>query len=172
MDFYYDNSPRGIQEEVFRKQLGLALKAGKPVIIHTREAEAKTIEILSEYYRNSDHPGGILHCFSGSAKLAEAGLEFGFHVSFGGILTFKKADELRRIAAAVPLNRILIETDCPYLAPVPMRGKRNEPSYVQFVADKLSSIRASSIEEIALETTSNFCELFGVEFQSLEVQDQ
>jgi TatD DNase family protein len=159
LDYHYDNSPRDVQREVFRRQLRLAREAGLPVIIHTREAEDDTIEILRAEW---NEPGGrgIMHCFSGSRKLAEATMELGFLISFAGVLTFKKADDLREVAAHVPLDRLLIETDCPYLTPVPFRGRRNEPAHVIEVARCLALVREQTIAEMAQITTSNFTELF------------
>ena len=136
LDFHYDNSPREVQMSAFRRQLQLARDARLPVIIHTREAEAETIAILKSEWAGAGIPG-IMHCFSGSLGLAQQALELGFLISFSGILTFKKADDLRSIAEQVPLDRLLIETDCPYLTPVPFRGRRNEPAHVAEVAEQL-----------------------------------
>jgi len=124
LDFHYDNSPRDVQIEVFKRQLRKARECDLPVVIHTREAESETIEILKSEYDGR----GIFHCFSGSMELAQRAVEIGFMISFSGIVTFKKADELRAVAKQVPLDRLLIETDCPYLTPIPYRGKRNEPA--------------------------------------------
>lgn len=159
LDYHYDNSPRDVQREVFRRQLRLAREAGLPVIIHTREAEDDTIEILRSEW---NEPGGrgIMHCFSGSLSLAQAALDLGFLISFAGVLTFKKADELRNVAHRVPLERLLIETDCPYLSPVPFRGRRNEPAHVVEVARCLAGIHGKTAEEIGRRTTSNFVQLF------------
>src|SRR6185295_9876927 len=126
LDFHYDNSPRDVQMRVFQRQLQLAREAKLPAIIHTREAEAETIDILKSEGARGGLPG-IMHCFSGSDWLAQQAIELGFYISFSGIVTFKKAEELRAVAKQVPLDRLLIETDCPFLAPVPFRGKRNEP---------------------------------------------
>ena len=162
LDYHYDNSPRDVQREVFKRQLWLAQDVGLPVIIHTREAEEDTIDILQSEWSASGLPG-IMHCFSGSLKLAEKALDLGFLISFAGVLTFKKADDLRDVAQAVPLERLLIETDCPYLTPVPFRGKRNEPANVVEVARCLASIQGKDIEEIGRLTTDNFRRLFGLE---------
>ena len=162
LDFHYDNSPRDVQMGAFRRQLQLARAALLPVIIHTREAEAETIEILGSEWEGSGLPG-IMHCFSGTNELAQKALELGMFISFSGIVTFKKADDLRSIATAVPLDRLLIETDCPYLAPVPHRGKRNEPAYVVEVARCLAQVRGVSPEEIGRVTTENFGRLFELE---------
>lgn len=159
LDFHYDNSRRDVQREVFRRQLDLARDAHLPVIIHTREAEDETIEILRSHVAGSNRTG-ILHCFSGSLRLAQQALELGFLISFSGIVTFKKADELRAIVERVSLDRLLIETDSPFLSPVPFRGKRNEPAYVVEVARCLASIHGLGVEEIARITTENFTRLF------------
>jgi len=159
LDFHYDNSPREVQMEVFRRQLRLARDAKLPVIVHTREAEDETIEILRSEWAGSSR-SGIMHCFSGSLALAEKAMELGFLVSFSGIVTFKKADELKGVAQQIPLNRLLIETDCPFLSPTPFRGKRNEPAYVVEVARCLAQLNDLSIEEIAGITSANFARVF------------
>jgi TatD DNase family protein len=159
LDFHYDNSPRDVQVNVFRRQLQLARDLRLPVIIHTREAEAETIEILKSEWGSCGLPG-IMHCFSGSQWLAQQALELGFSISFSGIITFKKAEELRAIAKQVPLDRLLIETDCPYLAPVPFRGKRNEPAFVVEVARCLAGLHGKSLEEMAALTSANFVRIF------------
>jgi len=161
LDFHYDNSPRDVQQSVFRRQLRGARELDLPVIIHTREAEDETIQILTEEWSGSRRPG-IMHCFSGSLDLARRAIELGFLISFSGIVTFKKADDLRAIAAAVPLDRLLIETDCPYLSPVPYRGKRNEPSYVMEVARCLAELRGVEISEMARITSANFERVFKI----------
>ncbi|HEY6232352.1 MAG TPA: TatD family hydrolase [Pyrinomonadaceae bacterium] len=159
LDFHYDNSPRDVQLTVFSRQLRLARELRLPVIIHTREAEAETIATLKTHWSGSGLPG-IMHCFSGSLALAQDALALGFSISFSGIVTFKTANELREIAKRVPLDRLLIETDCPFLAPVPFRGKRNEPAYVVEVARCLAELRELSLEEIGRTTTDNFNRLF------------
>jgi TatD DNase family protein len=159
LDFHYDNSPRGVQMEVFRRQLMLARNAGLPVIVHTRDAEDETGEILESTWAGSKLPG-IMHCFSGSFTLAQKAIELGLSISFSGIVTFKKADELRAVAKQVPLDRLLIETDCPYLAPVPFRGKRNEPAYVVEVARCLAGLHEVSMEKMGEITSGNFERLF------------
>jgi len=166
LDFHYDNSPRDVQVEVFHRQLRTARALNTPVIIHTREAEGETIEALRSEWFGSGLPG-IMHCFSGGRWLAEKAIELGMLISFSGILTFKKADDLRAIAQAVPLDRLLIETDCPYLTPVPYRGKRNEPAYVIEVARCLAELREISLDEIGNITTANFARLFGLPFPPL-----
>lgn len=161
LDFHYDNSPRDVQVAVFKRQLRAARECNLPVVIHTREAEAETIEILKTDYDGAERRG-IFHCFSGSRELAQRAVELGFMISFSGIVTFKKAEELRETAREVPLDRLLIETDCPYLTPIPYRGKRNEPAYVVEVARCLAGLHDVDIEEIARITTANFNEFFRV----------
>ncbi|HYV13988.1 MAG TPA: TatD family hydrolase [Pyrinomonadaceae bacterium] len=158
LDFHYDNSPRDVQVEVFKRQLRAARECDLPVVIHTREAESETIEILRNEYDGS----GVFHCFSGSMELAQRAIEIGFMISFSGIVTFKKADELRAVAKHVPLDRLLIETDCPYLTPIPYRGKRNEPAYVVEVARCLSMLHDVDIEKLARITSENFNRFFGL----------
>ncbi len=162
LDFHYDNSPRNVQVSVFRQQLKSARELGLPVIVHTREAEKETVEILRDEWLGSNLPG-VMHCFSGSAELAKECLDLGFSISFSGIVTFKKADDLRAIALEVPFDRLLIETDCPYLTPVPHRGKRNEPAYVIEVAACLAGLRDMTVEEMGKLTTSNFSRIFQLE---------
>jgi TatD DNase family protein len=162
LDYYYDHSPRDVQQRVFRRQLELALQARKPVIIHTRDAEDDTIQILQATWceRGGKELGGIIHCFTGTQKLADAALAMGFHISFSGVVTFKNAHELRAVAESVPLAQLLVETDCPYLAPVPYRGKRNEPAFVKETAMFLANLRGISFEEMAELTSENFKRLF------------
>jgi TatD DNase family protein len=162
LDYHYDNSPREVQREVFARQLRLARDVGLPVVIHSREADADTAEILSRELTGSGL-GGVMHCFGGGRELADAALGLGFMISFAGNVTFKKAEPLREVAAAVPLERILVETDCPYLAPVPFRGRRNEPAFVVETARFLASLRGVPHEELGRATSENFARLFGVE---------
>ena len=157
LDFHYDNSPRDVQVAVFKRQLRTANECDLPVVIHTREAEPETIEILKNAQVKRR---GIFHCFSGSMDLARSAIELGFMISVSGIVTFKKADELRAVAKEVPFDRLLIETDCPYLTPIPYRGKRNEPAYVVEVARCLAGIHGIDIEEMARITTENFHTFF------------
>lgn len=161
LDFHYDNSPRDVQVKVFKRQLRAARECNLPVVIHTREAESQTIEILQSEYEGADRRG-VFHCFSGSMDLANRAIEIGFMISFSGIVTFKKADELRAVAKQVPLDRLLIETDCPYLTPIPYRGKRNEPAYVVEVARSLAGLHDMNIEEMARITSDNFNRFFGL----------
>lgn len=156
LDYYYNNSPRETQRRVFRRQLELAVDRNLPVIIHTRDAEEDTIEILRESLART----GVIHCFTGTEKLAGESIELGFYISFSGVLTFKTAKDLREIARSIPIDRLLIETDCPYLSPVPYRGKRNEPAFVIETAAKLAEIRETGIDEIASATSENFKRLF------------
>src|SRR5687768_6710522 len=161
LDFHYDNSPRDVQVAVFKRQLHAARDLNLPVIIHTREAEAETIEILQSDYDGADRRG-VFHCFSGSEELAKRAIDLGFMISFSGIVTFKKADELRNIARQVPLDRLLIETDCPYLTPVPHRGKRNEPAYVVEVGGCLAGVHGVDVNQLAHITTENFMWFFSL----------
>jgi len=161
LDFHYDNSPRDAQVEVFKRQLRAARECDLPVVIHTREAESETIDILKTEYDGAERRG-VFHCFSGSKDLAQRALELGFMISFSGIVTFKKADELRDVAQSVPLDRLLIETDCPYLAPIPYRGKRNEPAYVAEVARCLAGIHGVEVEEMGRVTSHNFVSFFRI----------
>ena len=164
LDYHYDHSPRDTQRRVFRRQLELALERRLPAIIHTREAEDDTIQILRESWAKVGGVGigGIIHCFTGTQKLADAAIEMGFHISFSGVLTFKNAEELRDVARSSPMERLLIETDCPYLAPLPYRGKRNEPAFVRETAANLAELKSVSLEEIARLTSGNFKRLFKV----------
>ncbi len=152
LDYHYDFSPREVQRAVFERQLEIAAGAGKPVVIHTREAWGDTVALLRAGWRG----GGIMHCFTGDAAQAAEALELGFHLSFGGVLTFPKAEAVREAARLAPEDRLLVETDCPYLAPVPHRGRRNEPAFVVEVARRLAEVRDRDPEEIAVATTRNW----------------
>jgi TatD DNase family protein len=158
LDYHYDYSPRDVQHAVFRAQLRLALELDRPVVIHTREADEDTIAMLRE--EGGDRLRGVLHCFTGSAALRDAGLALGFYISLAGILTFPKAGDLRETARAVPLDRLLTETDSPFLAPVPYRGKRNEPAYVANVVAALADMHQTPAGELARRTAANFHTLF------------
>lgn len=155
LDYHYDHSPREIQRAVFLRQLELAEEAGLPLVIHCREAWPDCLLILEQQWKRTGLEG-ILHCFSGSSQDAQRGMDCGFYISFAGNLTFPKATGLREVAAEIPRDRLLIETDCPFLAPVPRRGKRNEPSFVPFVAQQLASIQGLSTEEVGSYTAQNF----------------
>lgn len=159
LDFYYENSPRKDQETSFRAHIRAARESKLPLIVHTRDADQDTARILREEFR--DGPcRGLIHCFTGGSSLAEAALELGFYISLSGILTFNKAEALREIARRIPLNRLLVETDAPYLAPVPKRGKRNEPAFVVHTAARLAALKGVSAEQLARVTTDNFFNLF------------
>lgn len=161
LDYHYDNSPRDIQGEVFARQLRLAREAELPVIIHSREADEETVRILREELGDSTR-GGVMHCFGGSRAMMESVLELGFMISFAGNLTFKKADDLREVARHVPLERLLVETDCPYLTPVPFRGRRNEPARVVETTRCLAELRQVTTEEMGRRTTENFARFFSL----------
>lgn len=162
LDYHYDHSPREVQRRVFARQLELARQTQLPAIIHTREAEDDTIAILQEHWAQSGGAeiGGIIHCFTSTQALAEAALAMGFYISFSGVVTFKTAEALRAVAQTVPLDKMLIETDCPFLAPLPYRGKRNEPAFVVETAKKLAEVKSVSVAEVAQATTANFKRLF------------
>ena len=158
LDYYYDNSPHEVQCQVFGRQLEIAGELGKPVIVHTRDADTDTESILNSF------PGlrGVLHCFTSSRELADFAVENGWMISFSGIVTFQSARKLVEIARSLPADRILIETDCPYLAPNPHRGKRNEPAFVADTARCLAEIRGVSVAELARDTAANFARLFSL----------
>ncbi|GAA4706734.1 TatD family hydrolase [Brevibacillus fulvus] len=153
LDYHWDTSPRDVQAEVFRKQIRLARKLQKPIVIHNREAHQDVIQILRE--EKAGDVGGIMHCFSGSWETAKLALDMNFFISFGGPVTFKNAKQPKEVAAKVPLDRLLIETDSPYLTPHPFRGKRNESAYVRYVAEQLAEIHGLSYEELAKITSEN-----------------
>jgi TatD DNase family protein len=159
LDYYWDTSPKDVQERVFRDQIRLARKVGKPIIIHNRDAHQDIVRILKE--EKAVEVGGIMHCFSGSWETATACLAMNFHISFGGPVTFKNAVQPKEVLAQVPMDRLLIETDCPYLTPHPYRGKRNETSYVHYVAAAAAEIKQVSIEEIIQITGDNARNLLG-----------
>ena len=158
LDYHYDFSPRDVQQNVFREQIRLARTLRLPIVIHTREAEADTFRILDE--ERAQDIGGVFHCFTGDRDMAKRCLDIGFHVSLAGIVTFPRALELKEVAKMVPLDRLLIETDSPFLAPVPHRGKRNEPAYVARVAEVIGELRATTAEAIAEAAHGNHARLF------------
>ncbi|MBC1473955.1 TatD family hydrolase [Listeria grandensis] len=160
LDYHWDASPKEIQFEVFRQQIRLAKEVKLPIVIHNREATEDVVRILQE--EKADEVGGIMHCFGETLEVMEACLAMNFYISFGGTVTFKNAKLPKIAAEAVPLNRILVETDAPYLAPHPNRGKRNEPSYVKLVAEKVAELKEMKYEEIAYHTTENANKLFGL----------
>ena len=160
LDYHYERSPRDIQQRVFRTNIAAARQTKLPLIIHARDADEDMIGILKEETEEGVF-SAILHCFTSSEMLARVGLDLGFYISFSGVVTFKRSQELRRIATLVPSDRLLIETDAPYLAPEPYRGKRNEPSYVVETAKTLAEVKGISFEALARLTTANFTRLFG-----------
>lgn len=159
LDYHYNFSPPDVQKRVFADQMAVARQAGKPIIIHTREAWEDTLEMLEQHWKPTGL-GGIMHCFTGTPAEVERTVALGFHLAFGGVVTYPKAVEVHESAKAVPLDRLLLETDAPYLAPVPKRGKRNEPAYVVETARRIAELRGTSVEEIAASTTANFDRLF------------
>ncbi len=158
LDYHYDFAPRDVQQQVFREQIRLAHRLSRPIVIHTREAEDDTFRILEE--ERAQNVGGVLHCFTGDREMARRALDIGFHLSLAGIVTFPRALELKEVARTVPLDRLLIETDSPFLAPVPHRGKRNEPAYVSRVAEMIAELRGVSVGTITEATGANFTRLF------------
>lgn len=160
LDYYYDHSPRDVQRDVFHRQLRVARELDLPVIIHSRDANEDTVEILSAECSYRGFRGGIMHCFGGTAEMAETLMPLGFLISFAGNVTFRNADELRDAARVVPGDKLLVETDCPYLTPVPFRGKRNEPLRVIDTAKFLAEFYSESLESIAERTTLNFLKFF------------
>ena len=160
LDYYRQSGDTAWQRERFRTHIRAARATGKPLVIHTREAAADTIELMRT--EGAAEVGGVMHCFTETMDVAAAAMEMGFYISFSGIVTFKNAEPLREVARRVPLERLLVETDSPYLAPVPFRGKRNEPAYVRHVAEVISELKSVSIETVEEQTTSNFLRLFGV----------
>lgn len=153
LDYYWDTSPKDVQNRVFREQIRLARKIGLPIVIHNRDAHKDILEVLKE--EKAAEVGGIMHCFSGSWETAKQCLDMNFHISFGGPVTFKNAKQPKEVLAKVPVERLLLETDAPYLTPHPYRGKRNETSYVKLVAETAADILGMSIKEIAAITTEN-----------------
>ncbi len=162
LDYHYDHSPREVQREVFARQLRLAREAKLPVVIHSRAADEDTVNVLREEWKGSQR-GGVMHCFGGGRSMMEQVLELGFMISFAGNVTFKKAEDLREAARRVPLDRLFIETDCPYLTPVPFRGRRNEPARVVEVARCLAELHGTTVEEMGRLTADNFARFFALE---------
>ncbi len=160
LDYHWDKSPKEIQHDVFRRQIRLAKKVKLPIIIHNREATADIVRILKE--EGAEEVGGIMHCFSGSVEVARECMEMNFYISLGGPVTFKNAKKPKEVAKEVPLDKLLIETDCPYLAPHPYRGKRNEPAYVKLVAEQIAEIKGTTLTEVAKATTENAKKLFDI----------
>ena len=164
LDYYYDNSPRDIQREVFRRQVRKAKELELPIIVHSRDADEETVEILRDEFEAEDggKKPGIMHCFGGTPEMAGELMNLGFLISFAGNVTFKKAENLREAAKVVSIDRLLVETDCPFLTPVPFRGKRNEPAYVVHTARFLAELYGVDFDTIATQTTDNFLRLFGL----------
>lgn len=160
LDYYWDTSPRDVQHKVFREQIRLARKLGMPIVIHNRDAHEDVVKLLKE--EKACEVGGIMHCFSGSWETARECLNMNFHISFGGPITFKNAKQPKEVLFKVPLDRLLIETDAPYLAPHPFRGKRNETGYIKLVAEAAAEIKQMSFDEIAEITTANAKNLLGI----------
>ncbi|NBA20938.1 YchF/TatD family DNA exonuclease [Enterococcus hirae] len=160
LDYYWMEDPKEVQAEVFRRQIAIAKEMNLPISIHTREALADTYQILKE--EDIRDIGGIMHSFSGDFEWAKRFLDLGMHISFSGVVTFKKAQDVQEAATHVPLDRLLVETDAPYLAPVPYRGKRNEPGYTRFTVEKIAELRNLPIEEVALQTWKNAHRLFRI----------
>jgi TatD DNase family protein len=161
LDYFRLTGDLGWQRERFRTHIRAAREAGKPLVIHTRAAADDTIAVMRE--EHAGEAGGVMHCFTETWDVAQQALDLGFHVSFSGIVTFRNAAELKEVAKRVPLDRMLIETDSPYLAPVPHRGKRNQPAWVRHVAEEIAALRAIPVEAIARATSDNFFRLFGIE---------
>lgn len=157
LEYHYDFVPKDVQKYVFEKHLELAVKYDMPVIVHDREAHADTMELLKKY-----NPKGVLHCYSGSAEMAKEVLKMGMYIGLGGAVTFKNAVKPVEVAEMIPLDRLLLETDCPYMAPVPMRGKRNNSAYIEYVAEKIADIRGISSQELLCITAENTKKLFNI----------
>lgn len=160
LDYHYDHSPRDVQREVFRRQVRLARDVGLPVIVHTREADPETAALLEE--EGAAEVGGVIHCFTGGHDLADRALALGFLISFSGIVAFPRAEVIQEVARKVPADRLLVETDAPFLAPPPHRGKRNEPAFVVEVARRVASLRAEPVDALGRAAKSNFERLFRV----------
>jgi len=159
LDYFYEHSPRDAQQRSFREHIRAARESGLPVVVHSRDAEDDTLRILAEERAKGAFPG-LIHCFSSSQQMAEEAVKMGFMISFSGIVTFKKAEALRDTVRAVPLNHLLVETDAPYLAPVPKRGKRNEPAFTVHTAQVVAEAKGLALEDLARATTDNFFRLF------------
>jgi TatD DNase family protein len=160
LDYHWDKSPKDVQQRVFRQQIQLAKKVKLPIIIHNREATQDVVDILRE--EGAEEVGGIMHCYSGSLEVAKECMEMNFYISFGGPVTFKNAKKPKEVAKEIPIDRLLIETDCPYLSPHPLRGKRNEPSYVKYVAEAIAELREMPLEDLVKKTTENAKRLYQI----------
>jgi TatD DNase family protein len=160
LDYYYDHSPRDVQRRVFAQFIRMARETELPIVVHERDAASDGAELLQS--EGEDKLRGVIHCFTGNYEAARAYLDLGFYISFTGIITFKNADALRNVVRRAPLERMLVETDSPYLTPVPHRGKRNEPAYVRLVAETVANVKGVSLEEVARVTTDNTRQLFRI----------
>ncbi|MBK0010193.1 MULTISPECIES: TatD family hydrolase [Priestia] len=160
LDYHWDKSPKEVQKDVFRRQIRLARKVKLPIIIHNRDATEDVVTILKE--EHVEEVGGIMHCFTGSIEVAKQCMDMNMYISFGGPVTFKNAKKPKEVAVELPLDKLLIETDCPYLTPHPFRGKRNEPGYVSYVAEQIAELKGITYEELADITTANAKKLFGI----------
>ena len=161
LDYFRSSGKLDWQRDRFSRHIEAACTVNKPIIVHSRDAPDDTISILRE--GNADRPGGVMHCFTGDYTMAKAAMELGFYISFSGIVTFKNATNLADVAKKIPMDRMLIETDSPYLAPVPKRGKENQPAYVRYTAEFLAELKGIELEEFARTTTGNFLELFNID---------
>ena len=166
LDYHWDKSPKDVQKEVFRRQIQLAKEVNKPIVIHTRDAMEDTIKILQE--EKASEVGGIMHSFSGSVESMKIMLKEDFYISLGGPVTFKNAKTPKEVAKACPLDKLLIETDCPYLTPTPYRGKRNEPAYVHYVAQEIADLREMTYEQLTKQTFNNACKLFKIDKKEID----
>ena len=166
LDFYRDRSPRDQQEDAFRRHIQLAKDTGKPLIIHDRDAHDDVVRIMQE--ENAAEAGGVLHCFSGDLEMAKRAIDLGFYISISGPVTYRNARQLPGIVRALPLDRLLVETDCPFLAPEPYRGKRNEPAHTRLVAERIAELKGISFDDLALATTANAQRLFELANTELE----
>ncbi|MFZ4454503.1 TatD family hydrolase [Salibacterium aidingense] len=160
LDYHWDKSPADVQKEAFRKQISLAKKVNLPLVIHDRKAHQDIIDVLKE--ENASEVGGIMHCFGGDLDIARQALDMNFYISFGGPVTFKNAKLPKEVAGEIPMDRLLVETDSPFLAPHPNRGKRNEPAYVKLVAEKIAELKEIPLEDLAEQTTANAKKLFHI----------
>lgn len=161
LDYYHNHSAKEVQKDVFRRQIALAKRTNKPIIIHDRDAHRDVVDILKK--EGADAVGGVMHCFGGSVEIARECLDLGFYISFGGPLTFKNAKKPKEVVKEIPLDRLLIETDSPYLTPHPYRGKRNESGYIRYVAESMAQLKEISYEEICQITMENGKRLFGIQ---------
>ena len=163
LDYYWDTAPHEVQREWFIRQLQLALEVDLPVVIHSREATQETLDIMKEMYRRSEGKlRGVIHCFSGSAEIAKEYTDMGFYIGVGGVVTFKNGKKLKEVVEAMPLDKLVIETDCPYLAPVPFRGKRNDSTLLTYVIEEIATLRGMTTEEVERVTEENARRLYGL----------